>query len=135
MSALRSLADARRATSGPCAICGRPAASWHRTGLAAGGLVLAARACEEHEHEVVRALHDLDTSDVVALTPRHRRRARAASARRRAARLTGAACGHARADASLRGASSACHAHALVSGAMAREAAALVAFADALEAR
>ena len=133
MTALRHLADTRRATPGPCAICGAEARYWHRTGLAAGGLVRAARACEEHDDAVKRALDQLTTEDAALLTPARRRRAAAAAARRRVDRMRGVASAHARADASLRGASSACHTLALLSGVAAREAEALSAYADALE--
>lgn len=122
MSPIKSLADARRATSGPCAICGAPAASWHRTGLAAGGLLRAAHACEQHEQQAVHALHNLSMEDAVRLTPHHRRIERAAAARRRAARLDGNGAAFGRESARLRGASSHTHTYALLAGAADREA-------------
>jgi hypothetical protein len=131
---LTHLADPRSATPGPCAICGSDATSWRRTGLAAGGLVRAARACEAHEHDVVSALAALTMDDCVSFVPRARRLARADAAERRAERLCARAGGWRRMSASLRGASSHTHTCALVGGACAREAAALDAYAAALRA-
>jgi len=133
MTVLRSLAHPLRATPGRCAICGAPATSWHRTGLAAGGLTRAARACAAHERDVVAALKALTLDECVQLT---RRRAQAArTARARANRLEHKADQYARQSAALAGASSATHSTFVVAGYYRQQATVLRAYADALECR
>lgn len=51
---IRSLADSRRATPGPCCLCDAPATQWHRTGRHrsdADGLTTAVRCCDAHEQD------------------------------------------------------------------------------------
>jgi len=131
---IRRIAPSNRATGGLCAICDAHATTWHRTGLAAGGLTVAGRACADHEQEVVSGLVRLTAEDLARLTPRHRRAARAASALRRADRLDGYARGWRRHSAGLQGASSLTHTCAIAGAVCGRESGALRDLAAALTA-
>lgn len=113
---IRRLARITHGDAGPCACCDRPAVAWHRTGVIADGrLMVAARYCAEHDPDTrpgaAQLLGALTVADVARLSPRRARRARAAEERRRQASEA-----HYRASATLRGASSATHTHALLAG-------------------
>lgn len=134
---IRGLADTRRATGGPCCICGADATQWHRSsrrGTDADGLTLAVRCCDAHERDALAAMHALTIADVAALVPRSRRAARAAGARSRADRLEGRGRRCLYASAALRGASSAHHTYAALGSMAGMEADCLRRLADALDA-
>jgi len=108
------LARITHGDSGPCACCSAPASAWYRTGIIADGrLVVAARYCDAHDPDIhpgaAQRLGSLTIADVARLSPRRARRAARAAARSEAQ-----ASAHGRLAASLRGASSATHTHALL---------------------
>lgn len=116
-------------SGGPCACCEKGATMWLRQ-TAECGLVVAALSCAEHESTVRARLSAVSVADVAAQT-----RAKPAALRRRAAKLAGVSHSHGRASANLRGASSATHSLALTSAYYQREASAILALADEIEAR
>jgi len=132
METLKKLADPRRPSAGKCAVCGAEAATWHRTGKAAGGLRRAALACPEHESAVVAALDALTLEQCVAFVRPARRAATAEAAVRHAEKLEERAWNHLRTSARLAGASSHTHLFSLLSGAAETEARVLREFAAAL---
>lgn len=110
------LARITHGDAGRCSCCDAPALTWYRTGVISDGrIVVAARYCEEHDPDLhpgaAQRLGELTVADVARLSPR---RARRAAARVRDEEKRAKA--HARASAALRGASSATHAHSLMSG-------------------
>ena len=129
------LADARRATSGLCSCCDRPAIGWSRSGRRdtdLDGMPLAVRYCEDHEKDAEAAMSALTAQDVAALIPRNRAR-RAATARAKADRLRGYSTIAYRTSARLRGASSLTHTHGLWAAYSEMQASAYDALAYALD--
>jgi len=113
---LLRLARITHGDAGRCSCCDAPAHSWYRTDIIADGrITVAARYCEDHDPGMhpgaAQTLGELTVVDVARISPR-----RAARAARLVEAEQARARAHSYADASLRGASSACHTHALFAG-------------------
>jgi hypothetical protein len=116
------LARITHGDAGKCSCCDADAQTWYRTGVIADArIVVAARYCAAHDPDlhpgVAQRLGSLTLADVARLSPRRARRASNKIAQREAAAAT-----HGRMSASMRGASSHTHTHALLAGVAASEA-------------